>query len=374
MSITLRKNKLKDNRISLYLDYYSKNQPRKKEVLELYLKGNPRTKKEREENKATLNLAEHIRSKRLLLLQHEKHNFSHLIAQQKNTDTDIVSYFRTVLNKNKLKSTSSVWNSSLYQITSFCKGDIVSLKSIDPEWIKSYKHYLLEEAICINENRGYIARNSAQHYFEKLKFCFKQAVKDKLISENPFSDIKGISKEETFKEFLTVEELQQIAKSPCKNDLYKRAFLFGCSTGMRWGDIKKLKRRDIRYSKTEGYSIFFHQEKTNGLDNLPIPDHAIDLLDNETNIEGLAFNGLVYTKFLNPILTDWIQKAGIEKTITFHCSRHTYATVQLTLGTDIYTVSKLLGHADLSTTQIYAKVINKTKIEAVSRMPKLEVA
>jgi site-specific recombinase XerD len=65
-------------------------------------------------------------------------------------------------------------------------------------------------------------------------------------------------------------------------------------------------------------------------------------------------------------------KAGISKTITFHCARHTYATLQLTLGTDIYTVSKLLGHKDLSTTQIYAKIIDERKTLAASKI-KLDI-
>ena len=61
-------------------------------------------------------------------------------------------------------------------------------------------------------------------------------------------------------------------------------------------------------------------------------------------------------------------KAGITKNITFHCARHTYATLQLTLGTDIYTVSKLLGHKELRTTQIYAKVIDDKKKEAANKI------
>ena len=67
-------------------------------------------------------------------------------------------------------------------------------------------------------------------------------------------------------------------------------------------------------------------------------------------------------------LKRWIQSAGITRNITFHCFRHTYATLQLSNGTDIYTVSKMLGHRDLKTTQIYAKIIDKTKLEATDKI------
>ena len=88
----------------------------------------------------------------------------------------------------------------------------------------------------------------------------------------------------------------------------------------------------------------------------------------EDNQENQIFKGLNYSAWSNLKLQQWMMKAGITKTITFHCARHTYATLQLTLGTDIYTVSKLLGHKELRTTQIYAKVIDDKKREAANKI------
>ena len=73
----------------------------------------------------------------------------------------------------------------------------------------------------------------------------------------------------------------------------------------------------------------------------------------------------------NQVIKRWISNAGICKNITFHCARHSFAVMMLDLETDIYTVSKLLGHRDLSTTQIYAKILDKNKQAAVSRIPDL---
>ncbi len=377
MNIALRKKKLKDNRISLFLDYYlpEEQQKRRKESLKLYLKSNPRTPKERESNKLTLKLAENIRSQRLLTLQHKHHDFSHLLKKKKDVSIDIVSYFKTIEKEHRTKNQSvkTIWKSAVYHITYFCGSTTVLLKDIDSKWLEKYKSYLLNDAICQRIPRR-VAQNSAQHYFSKLKSCLDQAVIDKLIPYNPFIKVKGIAKEDAIIEFLTLEELQAAALTPCNNPLYKRAFLFGCSTGMRWSDIKNLQWSNISYSKTNGYSACFRQQKTGQLETLPIPDHAIELLDKDCNREGFVLKGLLYTKYLNPILEEWVQRAGIHKKITFHCSRHTYATMQLTLGTDIYTVSKLLGHRNVNTTQIYAKVVNQTKIDAVNRIPEIKVA
>ena len=81
-----------------------------------------------------------------------------------------------------------------------------------------------------------------------------------------------------------------------------------------------------------------------------------------------VFQGLKYSAYHNKHLFQWIGAAGITKNITFHCFRHTYATLQLMKGTDIYTVSKMLGHKDLKTTQVYAKIVDEAKRKAADRI------
>jgi len=80
---------------------------------------------------------------------------------------------------------------------------------------------------------------------------------------------------------------------------------------------------------------------------------------------------LTHEGTVNDTLQHWAKVAGITKHISFHAARHTHATMMLTLGADLYTVSKLLGHKNIATTQIYAKIVDKKKEEAIGLIPNL---
>ena len=144
--------------------------------------------------------------------------------------------------------------------------------------------------------------------------------------------------------------------------------LFSALTGMRFGDVHKLTWSEVRYSDKDGYSVSFRQKKTDGVEVLPISNQARELMGEAGEADQRVFTGLKYSAWHNVILRQWVLKAGITKDITFHCFRHTFATLQLTEGTDIYTVSKMLGHRELRTTQIYAKIIDEKKREAANKI------
>jgi integrase len=148
----------------------------------------------------------------------------------------------------------------------------------------------------------------------------------------------------------------------------KRAALFSILTGMRISDIQKLKWSEVHHSKANGYYIQFRQEKTEGEEVLPISAQAFNLLGERGKPADKIFAGMIYSAYENKCLYQWIADAGITKKITFHSFRHTFACLQLASGTDIYTVSKMLGHRELKTTQIYAKVIDQTKRAAADKI------
>lgn len=364
MNIKLRQ-RLKGDKISLYLDYYSQG-IRKYEYLQLYLipesENQKLTKAQKDENKKTLALAESIRSKRHLEIQNGLYGFQDFTKIK----ASFIKHFESLVEKRKnSRADHHIWLSTLKHIRKFSSKDI-SFSQIDRRWLDDFKEYLLNEA----RSRFYhpLTRNTAALYFSKIVTALKIAYRQGFILRNPADESKYIKRDEVERQFLTLDELKTLVKMDCKNPVLKRAFLFSALTGLRRSDISKLKWADVQYSVELGHYIRFTQTKTKGVETLPISEQALDFLGASSLPDDLVFANLKNNIHLNKTLNQWIKSADINKHITFHCARHTYATLQLTFGTDIYTVSKLLGHKDLKTTQIYAKIIDSKKVEAANKI------
>src|SRR5690554_835576 len=350
MKVTLRKRN-QGGMTSLYLDYYHKGK-RKTEYLKLYLDPNAKTKDEKEVNKKTLQLAETIRGQRQIEIQNGVYGF----RDNEKLKGSFTNYIELLTEKRK-DSTGNYgnWDSMLKHLKTFIPMDI-SFAEVDRKFVQDFK-YFLDKDLKTKSNQ-LLSQNSKYSYFNKFKAALKQAVKDGIIATNPAEGIEG------FKQ----GELQAVVKEECEIPQMKTAFIFSCLTGLRWSDINKLLWSEVQHSNEMGYYIRFRQKKTKGVETLPISDQAFGLLGERQEKDERVFKGLKYSAWHNLKLQQWVMKAGISKTITFHCARHTYATLQLTAGTDIYTVSKLLGHRELKTTQIYAKVIDEKKKEAANKI------
>lgn len=136
---------------------------------------------------------------------------------------------------------------------------------------------------------------------------------------------------------------------------------------MRYSDIAKLTWDEVQYRKSESYFIRFTQKKTENQQTLPISDEAFELLGHRSEPREKVFLGLKKWD-MDRTLPIWISEAKIDKHITFHCFRHTYATLQMVAGSDIFTVSKMLGHKSIKTTQIYTKIIDERKRESTNKL------
>jgi integrase len=151
------------------------------------------------------------------------------------------------------------------------------------------------------------------------------------------------------------------------NNEVKDAFIFSCFTGLRYSDILNLKWQNIINNKIE-----FRQQKTGGVEYLPLSQTAKKILETKLPYRKDEF---VFHLPQKPVIWEhiknWVKKAEINKRVSFHTARHTFATLSLTMGTDLYTVSKLLGHKSISTTQVYAKIVDAKKVEAINKLPKL---
>ena len=356
--------------VQIYLDAKNKEQKRFVEIKDK--KNNPKKVKlnpiEILHNKETEMIAEQLRQKRQnefnkpeIYSGYEKEQLKIKEKSEKN----FVEYFKTLANKRK-KNNYDNWASAYNYLETFTNGNLM-FADLTIQFCNDFKEYLLTTK-SNKSDKTPLSQNSAVSYFNKLKATLKQAYKDGYLQNDLNPKIEPIKQAETQRNFLTIEELNSLVKTECKNPLLKQAALFSALTGLRFSDIRNLIWSEIEYIQNNGYFIQFKQQKTKGVEVLPISSQAFILLGERKQPNDKVFTGLKYSAYENKHLADWLKLAGIDKKITFHCFRHTFATLQLSKGTDIYTVSKMLGHRDLKTTQIYAKIINATKREAADKI------
>ena len=206
---------------------------------------------------------------------------------------------------------------------------------------------------------------TANNNLTKLKCILAIAYEDGLLKENIAKKLVRAKAHGNKRQFLTKEELVQLSQTPCKSDVLRRAGLFSCLTGLRLSDCIRLQWENIVKLADGGWGMDIITKKTSTAAILPISEEALQLCGERST--GQVFKNLTNSTvalYLKP----WIKASGIEKHITFHCFRHTFATLQLAEGTDIYTVSKLLTHSNLATTQVYADVVDELKRDAAERI------
>lgn len=354
---------------SLYLAYSLRPGTKiKYEWLNLQIFESPKTNIEKDHNKTTMQLAESIRAKRLLDQQTTTHGF---ISGVKGKIA-FLDYFKKLADKKRDDSEGNYgnWKSTYEHLKVFCNRKEYTLEQIDDIFLEGFKQYLFGN--ISRRGVGKIGQNSALSYYNKLRAALKEAYMNKMIKENPCNRVKGIKAGDTHRQYLTLEELQKMVTTPSENPLLRKAFLFSALTGLRWSDVKSITWGKIRHTEGAGWHLEYTQKKTKGAEILPISDQAVNFLGERGSDDVEIFKNLAYHTHMNNQLQKWVTDAGIGKKITFHCARHTFATLQLSMDTDIYTVSKLLGHRHLKTTEIYAKVIDKKKIDAVKKFPILE--
>ena len=377
--VTLRQKKISKGRQSLYLDFYpaiphpETGEPTRREFLGLYIYEKPKTPIDKQHNTETLQIGESIRQKRENFLnkpeiysEYEKEQ----LRKKEKGEQCFVEYFRKLANKRKASNHNN-WVSALNYIEDFTNGKL-KFADVNEKYLEDFKEYLLTTK-SKKSDKTTLSQNSAVSYFNKVKAALKQAYKDGILQTDLNAKISPIKAAETRREYLTIEELNKLVKTPCNNDLLKRAALFSALTGLRFSDIQKMVWGELEYIEGQGYFLNFNQKKTKGVEVLPISEQAYSFTKGTENPKDMpqdkpVFEGLKYSAYHNKHLFQWIGAAGITKDITFHCFRHTFATLQLFNGTDIYTVSKMLGHKDLKTTQVYAKIVDDTKRKAADKI------
>jgi bacteroides conjugative transposon integrase-like protein len=353
-SVRLRTKKLKDGVESIYLDY-SVAGKRNYEFLRLYLlPGDSREVKQK--NRETLVVAETVRAKRMIELREGK-----MGLPEKKADS-LVEFAKTVSRKDH-----GIWKRVLDILEKYSDPGI-KVSDVDVKWVKSMRA-VIDGLPSMRHPGETVSESTKAVYWSKIAAVLNRAVREELLLYNPMRRVDGFRATESKRAFLTIEEVRKLAVTHMKNDVVRRAFLFSCYTGMRHSDLMLLKWEDVRFIDGACH-LSFRQRKTKGLVNIPVSPLAIPLLGTPKE-EGIVFGGLPICSNTKYWLCKWAEKAGIKKHVTFHVARHTFATMMLTLGVDLYTVSKFLGHTNIKTTQIYAKVVDKKKDDAIALMPDL---
>lgn len=367
--VHLRTKKIAHGKESIYLDIV-KDGVRRKEYLGLYLVPE-QTRADKVINRATLKTAEEIKAKRLIELLEGKLTFAGKKAAKVNLiewleeqrlyyyDNDNMNYSKTIHN--------------LIRHLELFNDKQVTLKEVTPAFLRKFLEYLRGDGA--NKYGGRLCQETIYTYFTILSILMNKAVRLDLIASNPFHKLSQAEKPQRRtkkKEYLTLDEVKRMSVAECDDWRVKYAFLFCCFTGLRYVDVSRLKWKHIVEVGKGEYQIELVQQKTKEPVYIPLSANALKWLPErgydgkENYIFKFRDRSIIYD-----YLNKWAKTAGVEKHVTFHMSRHTCATLLLYYGTDLYTVSKILGHTSIKTTQVYAKVADEMKRKAVGNVPEI---
>ena len=375
--IRIRERKLADGNISLYLDIYVKG-TRKYESLGLYLipESLPNAKAA---NARTRSIAEKIKSDRIIALQDRgikqwdkiKRSNMSLVEWLTQYEQDSTGFKPPTL-KGRQDMRKKVEMYMEQEGLSY-----IGMNEINQDFCRGFLRFLetAKNSVVKKQKGRTISKGCAHHHQAVLNGALNKAVREGILQQNP---MKMLDKREKFqpspeeREFLTIEELRNLMDVPCANEQVKKAFLFSCFCGLRLSDVRTLTWNKI-HKMPDGKTLYVHvfMQKTQKPLNVPLSGEALKVLEEKKNLDGPIFKLQTSDATINYHIKKWMKKAEINKKISFHCSRHTFATMMITLGADIFTTSKLLGHANITTTQIYSKIIDKKKVEAVNLVDNL---
>jgi site-specific recombinase XerD len=237
------------------------------------------------------------------------------------------------------------------------KTNDVLLTQLNHEFITEFDHYFRTVKSCNH--------NTSIKYIKNLKKVVNLAVKNDWLRKDPF-DRFTVKLKPVNRGFLTEEELFQLENLNLevpRLEQVRDIFVFSCYTGYAYVDVANLTKDNVRIGIEGNYWIFTDRQKTSTTSNVPLLPKALAIIEKykqspETIIKG-GILPMISNQKMNAYLKELANLAGVKKNLTFHLARHTFATLMLTKGMSIETVAKMLGHQDIRTTQIYAKVVER---------------
>jgi len=347
---------------SIYLDCYQSGK-RTYEFLKLYLIPEI-DEAAKVQNKNTLQAANAIKAQRMIELANGQAGIKANPQLSKMKLTDWMQVYQKSLIRDG-KTFGSAINNTIKMLDVYKPSML--LKDVDKVFCIGFIDYIR------NKYRTSTGKPLSAVYVANLtralSCALNKAVRDGVITQNALHTLSSTEKPQippSKREFLTVEEVKALIATECEIPIIKQAFLFACFCGLRISDVEALTWDKIT-SDNGRLVCNIVMKKTKEQLYLPLSKEATAWMPQRGDAKptdkvfALPSESCVY-KYLQL----WVKAAGITKPISFHCSRHTFATMMISLGADLYTVSKLLGHTNIKVTEVYAKLVNEKKFEAVS--------
>lgn len=366
--VRLRFKTLANGNKSIYLDQYQEGR-RTYEFLKLYIIPEV-DEAAKAQNVNTMQAANAIKAQRIIELT----NSGAGVKSKGHLSKMLLSEWMTICQKAKKENGCKSFESQIRKAAKYVEAyrGGVALCQVDTDFCRGFAQYL---KTVEKPKGGKLSAETVHDYFRIFAFVLSRAVKKGIIPSSPVKGMEASEKPgqpESTRQYLTVDEVKRMIEADCKSEVVKRAFLFSCFCGLRRSDVHGLTWGDIQ-KDGDNVSLRIIVKKTGKPITLPLSSMALRWLPERGFAKDVdrVFHLPTPSAHQTKTFRAWVANAGIKKNVTFHVARHTFATMGLTAGADLYTVSKLLGHTQISTTQIYAKIIDKKKTEAVDMVSNL---
>ena len=357
-TVYVRKRKGANGKMHLYLDYYPPvfnpitRVSRRHESLGMFVYEDPKNQMEKNYNDEMMKLAEAVRCKRSIAVMNNDLGF----IEESFADKDFLEFFEYV-SRHKDKS----WTFSRAYFSKFMNGKC-RFKDLTIQLAEDYKMWLMNGLYVDPKSedkrkRKPLNNNTISKYYTIFRAVLRLAYRGKCIRENINEHLENIPLKKTRREFLTVDEIIKLSRTECMYDVLKQASMFSILTGLRISDIRTLEWKHICEAPDGKPCIRKRIEKTDTEETIFISEQALAYCG-ERKESGLIFEGL-RPGIIDYAVKKWVEAAGIQKKISFHCFRHTYATLLVTQGVDIYTVSRQMTHTNVKTTQVYLHMVDR---------------
>ncbi|MEO1486991.1 MAG: site-specific integrase [Bacteroidota bacterium] len=352
MSINIYKRPLKSGATALYLDIRH-NGKRWRESLKIIIYKGDENRGEK------MQLARDVRTmKEMQLLKGE--------IDQIPDDIKNISFkdFQESFLEKYPYEDSRIIKASVLKFLSFSKNKPLRVRDITPIMMRDFMYYL-------NHYAG-LSGETAHNYWTRFKKLLKDAELRGILNKMPTDEIrfKNPNKNDTLKKsVLTAKELQVLANTPCGNQEVKRAFLLSCFTSLGLAEIRDLKWTDVKNGR-----LVCHRKKTGQRINNRLSATALNIIGEPDGPFPYVFRlRKISTNAVNKNIKLWCSKAGIDKSITFYCGRHSFACLLLMNGANLKTVADAMGHRSTKSTLKYLNHVQKLQDEAIDNLPLIEL-